>query len=259
MSWSPQMPGIAALNLNRKLNPIRRGFKIKIKPPRNSLPAAFTLPELLTLLAGLSLLVCIIASLTANVRTKRDLNQCRSNLQQVGRAVLMYADDNHKILPEKRQTPLTGIWWWYKEEVKRYAGLSGKSSPDDKVFACPRDRGYEDEEGGKPFCQNARFDFGSYPFNGVNLPGIPHLSGREMNTIRDPRRTLLVMEWTAHAPLSWHKSKTGKRNLPFYNDAQSVVGFVDGHVSLTRIYYDGMNAAYTRDPIAGYDYKYSGD
>ena len=73
------------------------------------------------------------------------------------------------------------------------------------------------------------------------------------------RRTLLVMEWTAHAPLSWHKSKTGKQNAPFYCDAQSVVGYVDGHVSFTKIYYDGYNAAYTRNPIAGYDYKYSGD
>jgi hypothetical protein len=36
-----------------------------------------------------------------------------------------------------------------------------------------------------------------------------------------------------------------------------MVAFVDGHVRLTRIYYDGYNAAYTQDPIAGYDYQYS--
>jgi prepilin-type processing-associated H-X9-DG protein len=67
------------------------------------------------------------------------------------------------------------------------------------------------------------------------------------------------MEWTAHAPLAWHKSKTGRNNMPFYCDAQSVVGFVDGHVSFSKIYYDGYNAAYTRDPIRGYEYQYSGD
>jgi hypothetical protein len=67
------------------------------------------------------------------------------------------------------------------------------------------------------------------------------------------------MEWCAHAPLSWHKSRTGKRNLPFYCDAESVVVFVDGHAVLTKIYYDGYNAAYTRDPIPGYNYKYSGN
>ena len=67
------------------------------------------------------------------------------------------------------------------------------------------------------------------------------------------------MEWTAHAPLSWHKSRTRQKNTPFYNDAETVVGFVDGHVKLVPIYYDGMNAAYTRDPIGGYEYQYSGD
>jgi hypothetical protein len=93
----------------------------------------------------------------------------------------------------------------------------------------------------------------------VTMPGMPNLAGLPLSSVQQPKRTLLVMEWTAHAPLSWHKSKTGRKNSPFYCDAQSVVGFVDGHASLTRIYYDGYNAAYTQDPIAGYDYQYSGN
>ena len=49
------------------------------------------------------------------------------------------------------------------------------------------------------------------------------------------------------------------QNVPFYCDAKSVVGFVDGHVSFSRIYFDGYNAAYTQDPIASYEYQYSGN
>ena len=146
------------------------------------------------------------------------------------------------------------LWWWYKEQVKRYAGLREESSSKDAVFACPEDRGYSDPV---PFHLNARFDFSSYVYNGVTMPGMPNIAGLPVASIQQPKRTLLVMEWTAHAPLSWHKSKTGRKNAPFYCDAQSVVGFVDGHASLTRIYYDGYNAAYTQDPIAGYDYQYS--
>ncbi len=67
------------------------------------------------------------------------------------------------------------------------------------------------------------------------------------------------MEWTAHAPLSWHRSRTGRNNRPFYNDAENMVAFVDGHVEFIPIYYDGINSAATRDPIPGYKYKYSGD
>ena len=148
------------------------------------------------------------------------------------------------------------LQWFYKEQVKRYAGLKGISSTNDQVFACPDDRGYSDPQ---PFHQSARFDFGSYNFNGVLVAGAPNLAGWPVAAVTEPKRTLLTMEWTAHGPLSWHRSRTGKRNAPFYRDAESVVGFVDGHVSFTKIYHDGHNPAYMRDPIAGYDYRYSGN
>jgi len=218
---------------------------------------AFALADLLVMLAIISGLTAVVVPSIASVRSKTRLSQCQANLAQVSRAILMYADENQKVFPIQNPSPPTGVWWWYKEQVKRYAGLQGKSSPDDKVFACPSDRGFE--EGVTPFCESPRFDFGSYCFNGVNIPGVPNIAGKDAGSVRDPQRTLLVMEWTAHAPLSWHKSKTGKANSPFYNDAESLVAFVDGHVKLARIYYDGMNPAYTREPISGYDYKYGPD
>ncbi len=183
-----------------------------------------------------------------------------SNLQQVSRAVLLYADEQKGTLPLLDPSPPPGGWWYFKEQVKAYAGLTGLSSPRDKVFACPSDRGYDEAaDKPQPFHSSKKHDYTSYVFNGVNLPGVPNIAGWSLASVKDPVRTLLVMEWTAHAPLSWHKSRTGQANAPFYTDAESVVGFVDGHVKLIRIYYDGMNAAYTRDPIGGYDYKYSGD
>jgi prepilin-type processing-associated H-X9-DG protein len=148
------------------------------------------------------------------------------------------------------------LWWWYKEQVKGYLGLQGPSAASDAVFACPEDRGYSEAV---PFHLSPRFDYGSYVFNGVTLGGLPNIAGWKLASVNRPKQTLLVMEWTAHAPLSWHKSKTGKNNMPFYRDAQSVVGFVDGHVSFSKIYYDGYNAAYIHDPIAGYEYQYSGN
>jgi Tfp pilus assembly protein PilE len=216
----------------------------------------FTLTDLLVTVATVSVLCAIgIAQATA-FRNKSRCARCLVNLQQVDRAVLSFCNDNNQTLPTVSPTDQKSLWWWYKEQVKRYAGLSGESSPKDKLFACPQDRGYSDP---KPFCQSARFDYGSYVFNGVTMEGVPNIAGWQLSSIRHPQLTLLVMEWTAHAPLSWHKSRTGRRNMPFYCDAESVTGFVDGHAGLTRIYYDGYNAAYTQDPIQGYDYQYSGD
>jgi type II secretory pathway pseudopilin PulG len=215
---------------------------------------AFTLTDLLVTLAILSVLGAIAANRLVAAKAKARTALCLANLGKVNRAVLSFSSDNHQQLPGALPGDNKNLWWWYKEQVKRYAGLGGESSASDTVFACPEDRGYTDPV---PFHLNARFDFSSYVYNGVTMPGMPNLAGLPLSAIQKPTRTLLAMEWTAHAPLSWHKSKTGRKNSPFYCDAQSVVGFVDGHARLTSIYYDGYNAAYTQDPIAGYDYQYS--
>jgi hypothetical protein len=216
--------------------------------------------ELLVIIAALAVLGAIVVSVVTRSRAGSRLALCRANLQKVNRAVLQFAEENDQTLPRVDNSPAPGGWWYYKEQVKGYLGLTGPSSTNDTVFGCPDDRGYGEAEDEKPrpFCKSRKYAYTSYVFNGVNLPGIPNIAGRQVSSILDPSRTLLVMEWTAHGPLSWHRSRTGRANTPFYNDAESVVGFVDGSVNFIRIYYDGLNAAYTRDPPAGYQYKYSG-
>lgn len=216
----------------------------------------FTLTDLLVTVAVLSVLSAVGIAHTRTVKEKSGLMRCTANLQKVTGAISSFCNDNKQTLPGQDDVAGNGIWWWYKEEVKSYLGLTGDSSPNDLVFACPGDRGYSEST---PFHLSPHFDFGSYVFNGVSLPGIPNIAGLKTSSVKQTARTLLVMEWTAHAPLAWHGSKTGRSNMPFYCDAQSVVGFVDGHVNFSKIYYDGYNAAYTRDPIPGYDYQFSGD
>lgn len=217
--------------------------------------AGYTLTELLLGIAAASVVVCLVAVPLVRMKRNARIAQCTSNLGSVTKAILQFAQDHNKSLPGLVQGQSEELQWWYKEQVKSYAGLTGPSGPNDTVFACPDDRGYSDA---KPFHQNPRFDYGSYTFNGIMVPGAPNIAGWSVGSIADPKRTLLVAEWAAHAPISWHVSRTGRNNHPFYNDAECVVGFVDGHVALTRIYYDGHTPAYLRDPIPGYDYRYTG-
>jgi hypothetical protein len=223
--------------------------------PGRGRPDGFSRTDLLMTLAVTATLSALIVVPMTLAGARARLATCHGNLQQVARAVLLYADDHAGRLPAPVLGQAGDFWWWYKEQVKGYLGLAGLSSTNDTVFACPLDRGYSDP---RPFSQSARFDYGSYVFNGVPLGGAPNIAGWRTAAIQRPSRTLLVMEWSAHAPLSWHRSRTGKANHPFYSDAHSVVAFVDGRVGLTPIYYDGYNAAYTRDPIPGYEYQYSG-
>lgn len=218
---------------------------------------AFAKLDLLFAIATAALITTVAAAAVKGAGSAARLGACKQNLAEVSRACLQFAKDHNETLPgPSRELPADrDFWWFYKEQVKSYTGIQGQSSAADKVFACPMDRGYSET---KSFYKLSKYDFGSYNFNGVTLLGSPNIAGWKPSAIKLPTRTLLTMEWTAHAPLSWHRSKTGRANAPFYLDAQSVVGFADGHVALIPIYYDGYNAAYTRDPIPGYSYKYSG-
>lgn len=225
---------------------------MNVRIPRRS--SGFTRTDLAVSLAAVSLVAALAWIPATVVRERGRLARCLANLGEVNRACAAFAADHSQALPGPVEGP-GEFQWFYKEQVKGYVGLRGASSPSDAVFACPSDRGYTDP---KPFHQSERFDFGSYPFNGVLLPGVPNIAGWKVSEVRQPERTLQVMEWTAHGPLSWHRSRTGSRNAPFYNDAESAVGFVDGHAALIPIHFDGYNAAYTRDPVPGYAYRYSG-
>lgn len=234
-----------------------------MRPPLSTSPRSsrhafrgFTLTDLLVLLAVLSILTTLVVISMVTAKRQARLAQCIANLAPVNQALLAYCADNSQTIPDRSADPRRELWWWYKEQVKPYLDQRASSASPASVFACPDDRGYTDP---KPFHRNARFDSNSYVLNAVTLPGIPNIAGWRLTSIREPAKTLLAMEWPAHAPLSWHASRTGKKNQPFYCDARSVVGFVDGHVRFTAIYYDGYNAAYTRDPISGYEYKYSGN
>lgn len=231
-----------------------------LRSPRPAPSAGFTVTDLLVTLAIGSLLAAVLVPAGWHVREKSRLAQCLANLGKINQAMLEYAHAHEHTLPRVSAVPAPGGWWTYTELVKKHLGLAEMPGTPAKVFACPSDRGYgEGAEKPQPFCQSKKYNFTSYVFNGVTLPGVPNISGRRLASIREPARTLLMMEWSAHAPLSWHRSRTGGANTPFYNDAENVVGFVDGHAAFIKIYYDGLNAAYTRDPAPGYQYKFSGD
>ncbi len=223
---------------------------------RPALRRGFASHDLLGVLAIVSLLAAVVA--VPWIRSHRASREalCVSNLRAIAQAVQLYAEDHAKTLPGPVAGQAGDFWWWYKEQIRPYLAPKGNRPAQDALFVCPDDRGYSDSA---PFCKTPRFALSSYVFNGVTLPGMPQIAGWKQAALAEPGRTLLVMEWAAHAPLSWHRSRTGLKNAPFYTDAACAVAFADGHAGVVSIYYDGFNAAYTRDPIAGYAYRFSGN
>jgi prepilin-type N-terminal cleavage/methylation domain-containing protein len=254
---------------------------------RRSCPDAtgFTLLELLVVIAVVAVVAVLLFPALSRAKDRAQRTSCMSNLKQINMGLRMYTDDFTDLAPS---TPAANIGpsmanfiavTGYKELMKANVGLKGQSSPQDKVFACPSDTFYFDAPpaGHVPhgFHEQAFTDYSSYAFNagGTNrlFGTMGHgLAGRKVASIKEPGRTLLLVEASALFPFSWHEPKRpiSLQNATF-RDAKNVVSFVDGHADYLKIFWNtnriqvggssyGLMAS-DFDPPAEYAYKWKAD
>lgn len=89
--------------------------------------AAFTLIELLTVIAIIGILAAILIPVVGRVRDHARTAACTSNLRQLGLAVLLYANENDDFLPPSRH-PSLEFWNVFIEPY-----ISGER----EVLLCP--------------------------------------------------------------------------------------------------------------------------
>lgn len=238
------------------------------------LKRAFSLIELLVVIAVIAILAALLFPTLSKATSKAQRAACFSNLHQINFGFRMYSEDSADKTPRTPgSTNAPGLnWTGYKNLMKTYVGLNGASSPQDKLFACPADVFYYDFITNTGTCvphglHEEPPDFLSYAFNGGNArtnSNAPGIAGRTLASIKNPSKTVLLMESPALIPYSWHDPrKPLARDNAIFDNARDVVSFVDGHVSYIKIYWGGNNPpgalALHQNPPPGYEYQWSGD
>ena len=151
--------------------------------------------------------------------------------------------------------------------MKGYLALVGPPSPKEDVFACPADTFYYSASGYRSTALHAQSwtDYSSYAFNGMNSrkpdetgdSPIPGLSGERIAQVAEPSRTVLVCEFAAMTPFSWHDPGKQKEEGYRFRDSRNAVSFVDGHASYIKMYWGGSTEAWRNDPSPEYGYRWS--
>jgi prepilin-type N-terminal cleavage/methylation domain-containing protein len=212
---------------------------------------AFTLIELLVVIAVIAIISSLLLPSVSRAKESGRRVACVNNLRQVNLAIHLYADDYNDslpVLPNPNPYP-NGVGAYYKQLVKIYAGLTGPASTNEKVFICASDR---------RIFKDPTHAYSSYTFNGyeVDEGALPRITGKKLSAIELPSKAVLVAEWTTFFGGSWHPFRPEN-----YPDAKNEVSFVDGHVSFTPIYWNGVPGASPRhyEPPAQYNYSWSGE
>jgi hypothetical protein len=167
--------------------------------------------------------------------------------------------------------PWSYQWRFFKELTKRYDGLAGPSSPNDKLFACPADTFYYLNTTNTPLIpapmhDDAWADYCSYWFSRLDLVQnsatgefYHGVAGMKISSIRNQVRTLMVVDQAAVFAYSWHKPQSltdpGPNEI---NNSWNMAVFVDGHASYIPFYFDpqATMAPCFYNPPDNYDYQW---
>ncbi|EIP98533.1 prepilin-type N-terminal cleavage/methylation domain-containing protein [Opitutaceae bacterium TAV1] len=205
--------------------------------------SAFTLIELLTVIAIIGILAAIIIPTVSKVRENARQAECISNLRQIGSALLLYAGDNKHHLPAvSTDWPSVDTSWgraiWtyagYSEESYKNPDndLIGSSGVDRNIFHCPMTKRAPVAAPTVPGGVNSgRF---SYGLNGFPLSNtsIGWTSGTKTNPIplsiiTAPSRTSMVNECSFF--LGGYEGYYQSFGLVPHGGGTNVL-FYDGHV-----------------------------
>jgi prepilin-type N-terminal cleavage/methylation domain-containing protein/prepilin-type processing-associated H-X9-DG protein len=197
--------------------------------------AAFTLVELLAVIAIIGILAALVIMGMVKVRSSARQSQCISNLRQIGVGWQLYLADHKGVFPA---FAIYQMYYWGGDK-----GTWGGPAPEDRalypyvsnmaVFKCPSD--VDDGKGEFYSLSGNCYAMGNSNQRGIlSVPGAKNrvaISG-VFSQLQHPARTILVFEQTVRASepgyvstpnASWYRSN-------WHNNDVSNILMADGHV-----------------------------
>lgn len=182
---------------------------------------AFTLVELLVVVAIIALLAAIMFPVFANAREKARQSTCASNLRQLATAMTMYSHDNDEVYPWTDHyagvpSPTYGYYW--QALIYPYVNSS-------QVYLCPTSD--QNADGYNPRMDQPVFDKATYS---INVLAFPDDIGTPASSIPQPSRLIMLGDSDAgpigppHYLFRFYMYSTGRHS------GGCNLAFADGHV-----------------------------
>ena len=226
----------AAATLQRAARLLSAVEKPSIRPyPRNN--RAFTLVEILAVVAILALLAAVLLPAYGRMQQNAGAARCASNLRQISTYINQFSGDNNGCLPISRVWGSGGIAWY--EQLTPYSGVENTTAiqPAVKAFVCPQSNFPNRLDGramGLSYGYNAKF--GQAQWRPVNmrrpLSRIILLAERWASNTPDPngRRGGADWNWAVNPPYDAVPNTGGNACLRVKHAGTSNYLFLDGHI-----------------------------
>lgn len=105
---------------------------------RHGRPAGFTIIELLVVSVVIVILAAMILPILATARESARKTQCRNNLSQLGKAIIMYSENHKELMPDVLPLPGASTAELHSGTEKNGLGkLFPSYNRDPRLFFCP--------------------------------------------------------------------------------------------------------------------------